>query len=367
MKKTIQEIIKSPMLLAPNRVWRMYSGGAMIDRLQGAEHPRDSEYPEEWVGSTVQAVNPGSHSRVGEGLAVVSAELDGPVTIKDIIEQYPEEILGASHVNKHGTNAALLAKLLDSATRLMIHAHPTKAFAKEHLNSCFGKTEAWFVLGTRPEVADPFVLIAFKEQVSRQQYREMIDKQAVDDMISVMHRVSVKTGDVVYVKAGLPHAIGEGIFIVELQEPTDYSTILERTCPLYTFSEEESFLGLAKELTLSNLDHRVYSHQDVQRELAIKPKILRREGGSTESQLLGYNTTECFAGNRLEVVGELSDSTHDRYSILIVLDGKGVLEHDRGKIPLRPGMELFVPASVGQYRFLSEGGLSVFKCLPAQV
>ena len=82
------------MLLAPNRVWRMYSGGAMIDRLKGVKDPRDSEYPEEWVGSTVQAVNPGSHSKPGEGLAVVSAELPEPVTLKSIIEQYPEEILG---------------------------------------------------------------------------------------------------------------------------------------------------------------------------------------------------------------------------------------------------------------------------------
>ena len=269
-------------------------------------------------------------------------------------------------MSAYGTNAALLAKLLDSATRLMIHAHPTKAFAKEHLNSCFGKTEAWFVLGTRPEVEDPYVLIAFKEQVSRQRYREMIDKQAVDDMIGVMHRVSVRPGDVVYVKAGLPHAIGEGIFIVELQEPTDYSVILERSCPLYKFSEEESFLGLAKELTLSNLDHRVYSQQEVQKELVINPKILRNEGESIESQLLGYDTTECFAGNRLEIAGDFSDSTNDRYSILIVLDGEGVLEHNQGKIPLRQGMELFVPASVGEYKFQSVGRLSVFKCLPAK-
>ena len=80
------------------------------------------------------------------------------------------------------------------------------------------------------------MLIAFKEEVSRSRYREMLDKQTVDEMIRVMHRVSVKAGDVVYVKAGLPHAIGEGIFMVELQEPTDYSVILERSCTLYKFS-----------------------------------------------------------------------------------------------------------------------------------
>src|SRR5206468_5207802 len=119
-------------------------------------------------------------------------------------------------------------------------------------------------------------------------------------------RVPVKAGDVVYVKAGLPHAIGGGIFVVELQEPTDYSILLERSAPLYTFSEEESFLGLPKDLTLSTLDHRVYTPEEVQKDLVIRPKMLRQEGESTESRLLGYETTECFAGHRLEVVGELN-------------------------------------------------------------
>lgn len=345
----------------------MYKGGATIERFNGVADSRDGEFPEEWVGSTVQASNPGTHFRDGEGLAVVSTRLQERVSVKKMTEQFPEEILGTQHVKAYGTNAALLVKLLDAAERLMIHAHPNKAFAKEHLNSCFGKTEAWFILETRPEVEDPYVLIAFKEEVARTRYREMVDKQKVDEMMSVMHRVSVRAGDVVYVKAGVPHAIGEGVFMVELQEPTDFSIFLERKCSSYIFREEESFLGLPKELVLSNLDHRVYSEGEVQNELVIKPKILRREGQSVESELLGYGTTECFAGNRLEVFDELSDSTSDRYSILIVLDGEGTLVHSLGEIPLKRATQVFVPAAVGQYKFRTDKHLSVFKCLPAQI
>ncbi len=364
---SLKGLTTSPLVLAPNRVWRMYKGGALIERLNGVANPQDGEFPEEWVGSTVQASNPGSHFRAGEGLAVVAAGLSSPVTVKSLIGQYPEEILGAQHVKKFGTNAALLVKVLDAAERLMIHAHPDKAFAEQHLNSCFGKTEAWFVLETRREVEDPYVLIAFKDEVSRPQYREMVDKQQVDEMMSVMHRVSVRAGDVVYIKAGLPHAIGEGVFMVELQEPTDFSIFLERKCSSYTFKEEESFLGLSKELVLSNLDHRVYSKGEVQNELVIKPKELRREGESIEVQLLGYGTTECFAGNRLDVYGELNDTTNGRYSILIVLDGEGTLVHAHGEIPLKRATQVFVPASVGKYKFRTDKHLSVFKCLPAEI
>ena len=50
------------------------------------------------------------------------------------------------------------------------------------------------------------------------------DEQA---MLDTMHPVDVQAGDVVLVPAGLPHAIGAGIFCLELQEPTDFSVMLE--------------------------------------------------------------------------------------------------------------------------------------------
>ena len=366
MTNQLRALTQSPILLEPNRVWRIYHGGRTIDRYQNKLQPVDSLFPEEWVGSCVQAVNPAEHFREGEGLALISKGLSKPVTLKSVIEQFPEEMLGTSHVKAYGPNPALLVKLLDAAIRLLIHAHPSKDFAKQHLNSCFGKTEAWFILETRPEVDDPFVLIAFREEVSRERYRDILRRQDINEMMKVMHRVSVKAGDVVYVKAGLPHAIGEGAFMVELQEPTDFSIILERLTAAYTFREDECFLGLDPGLVLSNLIYRPYSLEEVQRALVIKPKLLRRDGESAEYQLLGYDTSECFAGNRLDVKKQLNDSTHGKFHILIVLDGEGKLLHSHGEVPLRRGVEMFVPASVGDHQFVSSSNVTMFKCLPAQ-
>jgi mannose-6-phosphate isomerase len=344
----------------------MYRGGAMIGLLEGEFRGKDTECPEDWVGSTVQARNPGSHYRGGEGLALIASGAGDPVTLKSVVEAYPEEMLGPSHVREFGTNAALLVKLLDAAVRLMIHAHPSKSFASQHLGSCFGKTEAWFVLDTRPDADDPSVLIAFREEVSRARYRAMLDAQDIASMISVLHSVPVKGGDVVYVRAGLPHAIGAGVFMVELQEPTDYSIMLERAAPNYTFSPGESFLGLEESLALSVIDHRVYTMENVRRELLIRPRVVRSEGESTESELLGYDTTECFAGRRLDVRGSLKGDTEGRYFLLIVIDGEGVMLHQGGETALRRGMQLFVPASVGTHEFRSTGGMNIFKSLPAQ-
>lgn len=337
----------------------------MIGLLAHGARGEDSEFPEDWVGSTVQARNPGSHYREGEGLALIHAR--EALTLRAVIESRPEEMLGPAHVREFGTNAALLVKLLDAAVRLVIHAHPSKEFAAGHLGSCFGKTEAWFVLGTRPETGEPSVYIAFNEEVSRARYRAMIDAQDIASMLGVLHRIAVRAGDVVYVRAGLPHAIGAGVFMVELQEPTDYSIMLERGAPNYTFRPEESFLGLEESLALSVIDHRVYSPEDVRRELLITPRTVRSEGGSTESELLGYDTTGCFAGRRLDVKGSLAGDTEGRYFLLIVLEGEGLIAHSGGETTLARGMQVFVPASVGTHEFRSERGMVLFKSMPAVV
>ena len=44
--------------LSPNRVWRTYSGGLMLDRMEGKAEPQDGTFPEDWIGSTVRAINP---------------------------------------------------------------------------------------------------------------------------------------------------------------------------------------------------------------------------------------------------------------------------------------------------------------------
>jgi mannose-6-phosphate isomerase len=356
----------SPILLLPNRVWRFYTGGMMIDRFKGEPSVRDTHYPEEWVGSLVQAVNPQPHYKQGEGLQLVTVDRQ-TVGLKEAIEANPEGMLGGEHVRVYGTDAALLVKLLDASIRLVLHAHPTKEFAKQHLNSCFGKTEAWFILETRPDVEEPCVYDSFKDEVSPRRWRELIDRQDVKEMMRLVHKIPVKPGDVVYVKAGLPHAIGAGVFMVELQEPTDFALIYERECAGFAFEPKDCFMGLDADLALSNTIHRVYSWEEVQRELLIKPKEIRREGKSTEVQLLGYNTTECFAGHRLTVVESLSDDTRDRFCILIVLDGEGVLVHENGELKVRRGHEIFLPAAVGKHLFKTapEKKMTIMKCLPA--
>ena len=48
-----------PVKLTAARAWRTYTGGSQIDKIHGIENSRDTQFPEEWIMSTVQARDPG--------------------------------------------------------------------------------------------------------------------------------------------------------------------------------------------------------------------------------------------------------------------------------------------------------------------
>jgi len=57
-----------PFELLPNRVWRTYKGGAMLDQMQG-KVGEDTHFPEDWVGSATRAANMGRENLPDEGVA----------------------------------------------------------------------------------------------------------------------------------------------------------------------------------------------------------------------------------------------------------------------------------------------------------
>jgi len=44
------EVLRQPIPLTPNRVYRFYKGGALIERFRGDVEAQETDYPEDWVG-----------------------------------------------------------------------------------------------------------------------------------------------------------------------------------------------------------------------------------------------------------------------------------------------------------------------------
>ena len=95
--------------------------------------------------STVAARNSG-REHIVEGLSVVEGT---DISLAQLIDENPEEILGKKHYARYGNKLGVLVKLIDSAERLTIQVHPTREKARALFDSQFGKTECWHILGGR--------------------------------------------------------------------------------------------------------------------------------------------------------------------------------------------------------------------------
>jgi mannose-6-phosphate isomerase len=307
-----------PELLLPTRVYRFYRGGALIGRLRG-EPEEDTEFPEDWVGSVTPANNPG-RDEPGAGLSRLA---DGRL-LRDVVEADPETWLGRPHVERWGTSTGLLVKLLDAAERLPVHAHPDDAFAARWLSSRFGKTEAWVIVDTRgPEAA---VWVGLQEPVGPDEYRRWIEEQDTERLLGSLNRAAVEPGDVIYVPGGVPHAIGAGVLMVELQQPTDLSLVCEWTG--FPISPADTHLGLGWETALAALE--LGAHTPIR----ALPEDARR--------FFWVDDEPAPAG---------------RFAIFVVLDGGGAIDGQ----PARRGDCFAVPAAAGRVEV--EGTLRVLRCL----
>ncbi len=304
-----------PRRVSPTRVFRFYRGGLLIDRLRD-EPAADTEFPEDWVGSVTQASNPGRD----EPLAGLSQLEDGTL-LRDAIAADPRGWLGAAAGS--GTTGVLV-KLLDAAERLPVHFHPDKAFAQQHFGSQFGKTEAWIVLATRE--AESEVWIGMREAVDPATYREWIDRQDRERLLDSLHRVPVTAGDVIYVPAGTPHAIGAGALIAELQEPTDFSIVCEWEG--FPIRAEDSHLGLGWDVAID---------------------ALRLEPSEPVIGLPEDARAFFWADEVAEPAGQ--------FAVWIVLEGSGAIDGT----PVRQGDCLAVPAATEQINV--DGDMRILRCL----
>lgn len=304
--------------LLPARVSRFYRGGALLGRFRG-EPEEDGSFPEDWIGSVTAAVNPGRD----EPEAGLSRLADGRL-LREAIQDDPDGWLGGEHVERFGTTTGLLVKLLDAAERLPVHAHPDRVFAQARLGSQFGKTEAWVLLATREGSGE--VWVGQREPVDRATYAGWLERQDVEALLGSLNRLEVRAGDVVYVPAGVPHAIGAGILIAELQEPTDYSILCEWQG--FPIRPEDSHLGLGWETALGALD--LGAHDPV---LRLPPEA----------------RSFFWADDVAEPAG--------RFAVLLVIDGAGSIDG----VQAGPGDAFAVPAATQELSV--DGALRVLRCL----
>ncbi len=333
----MDELLRLPLRLGPNRVYRFYEGGLLMDRFRGSPQPRDTDHPEDWVGSVTPAINPPEQTYEGEGLSTV--EIGGrSVAIADLLKERPRDVAGAEIVERYGQTTALLVKLLDAGSRLPLHVHPTRDMARRIFHSQFGKAEAWAVVATRQVkgAPSPRIWLGFREDVSRDRLMSWIIEQDVEALRGAMNEVEVGPGDAVFVRPGLLHATGAGVFLVEAQEPTDFSIVAERVG--YPITPEEAHMGVGWDTMIDIIDRGTVTADEL-KSLCRRPERVAgsaREGWS-EEDVWGAQSDPFFKGFRLVVEGQVDWPHAGRYAVNVVTGGSGVAETAHGALEIAAG------------------------------
>ncbi|MCR4718645.1 MAG: class I mannose-6-phosphate isomerase [Firmicutes bacterium] len=306
-------------LLKENRVRRSYIGGARIDRFYGRSDAKNGYYPEDWIGSVVEAKNP-QYFVSKEGLSYV----EEGILLRDIISCNPQEVIGMDKM-------PILLKMLDSAERLVIQAHPTVQFAKKNFSSDFGKTECWYFIECEK---DACVYIGFKPNVTKERWKLLFEKQDAKGMLNCLHRFSVKPGDFVFVDGGVPHAIGGGSLMLELQEPTDLMVCAERVTPSgVALSDEKVHGGLGFDLMLDCFEYKNFTEEEAFSHFFVKPKQYNTKKVLIDSDITNkFNMSEIYCGEHMS----------KNFMLAIVVNGEGNIVSETGRKKIKKGDRLFI-------------------------
>jgi mannose-6-phosphate isomerase len=338
--------VSDPTRLPLNTPHRFYRGGERILAFRGLDVPEafDGHRPEDWLASTTRLFAEG-----GDGVTVLA---DG-TPLPDALATDPDHWLGADHVARHGIEPGLLTKLLDAGERLPVHSHPDRAFAAAHLDCDHGKTEAWIVLDAEPGAC---VWLGFRDELPADELAGLVEAQD-ERLLATLNRIEVHAGDTVLVPGGQPHAIGDGVFVLELQEPTDLSVMLEHR--RFGLEEAHAFLGLGLPRALESVDLGPLTSDGLDR--------LRRRWTDVEASgpALPDEASEYFRAEVLRASAGASATGAAAFAVTVVVAGAGVLTTGTDAprtTEVARGDVLLVPYGAGDVRL--EGDVTVVRCTP---
>jgi mannose-6-phosphate isomerase len=258
----------------------------------------------------------------------------------------PQHWLGSDHLKKYGSSTEILVKLLDPDQRLPVHYHPDRKFASDKLDLAHGKTEAWIILDA-PSGAK--VGVGFNRKMSKSEVAELVSKHDSQGLLDSLMFLEVSAGDVVFVPAGVPHAIEAGIFVLELQEPTDLSILLEWD-GFAVDGDKDGHLDLGYEVALDALRLEPLSEQEIS-------QIITRfdKEKNTSQRIFNSIADDFFRADYLSGDNAVVDAG---FGILLILEGTGKLEFsDSNTLQVEAGDAVVIANAAGSFTLRGATGI----------
>ncbi len=187
-------------------------------------------YPKPWGGRELAAFgldspdgNPIGEAVMTSGEAPVVSGYKAGRLLGEIVEDDPDRHLGprAREVLTGQPLFPLLVKLIDAGDNLSIQVHPDDAGAAAY--DAPGKTEAWHVIAARPGAR---LFAGLRPTVDLDTL--MAAAEARDGSVAALMRtIPATVGTSILLPAGTIHALGAGVVVYEIQQPSDLTFRLD--------------------------------------------------------------------------------------------------------------------------------------------
>lgn len=244
-------------------------------------------------------------------------------SLTELLETFPDELLGTQVHQRFGKQFPLLFKYLDAREDLSIQVHPNDELAKARHNS-FGKTEMWYVMQADDNAR---IIVGFENRSSPEQYLKTLEDKTI---LGLLHTVNAQKGDVFFLETGTVHAIGAGLVIAEIQQTSDI------TYRIYDFDRKDSN-GNTRELHVDlALDAINYEKTNTQKQYT---HHLNQSNGMVDCP---YFTT-----NFIPLDGE-SEVHKDgvSFTVYMCVEGEFEIHYNGVEFHYKTGDTVLVPAAI---------------------
>ncbi|MCL2515732.1 MAG: phosphoheptose isomerase, partial [Microbacteriaceae bacterium] len=214
--------------------------------------------------------------------------------------------------------------------------------------------EAWIILDIDETGGSAW--IGFTDGVADEQLREWYYSQDSDAMLGAMNEVELHPGDTLFVPAGVPHAIGQGVLLLELQEPADLSIILEYA-PFPRLARDAGLLDMDVGTALAGIDRSSFAGERLADAVGAVP-------ASGSGPLFPHAAGSFFRAEAVSVDAQTTARWEPQFAILVITEGSAVLESEAGHMDVAEGDVALIPHGAGDNRLT--GDARGFRCMPPE-
>lgn len=252
--------------------------------------------------------------------------------LNELLEIYMTELVGEKNYEKYGLGFPLLIKFIDAQDNLSVQVHPDDELAQRKYGQS-GKTEMWHVIASEPGSG---LYVGFNKTVSKTQFEEAIANGTVEDMLQFY---PVQPGDTFMIPAGTVHAIGKGVLLAEIQQPSD---ITFRVFDWNRVDDEGNARELHVQEALEAID---FDHQTDNFKVEYQPQL---------NKTVKLVRSQYFNTSLLEFDQPLNKSfvEIDSFVIYMCLDGQILLAYGDERERLETGEVVLIPAEMEEIQLL---------------